>query len=120
MPGFELAFALHVDVPAWLAKEAILYQFVRAPGDLDRVWLPMRLHAAGRIDGISPQVIGKLPVSDDPGYHRSRVDANAHTQPFAFELVRTHMLAHLERQSREHLGMIGSLGRHAGCHHVAI
>src|SRR5512143_3898640 len=117
MPDLHLSLPLHLDASARLALEEFPYQGVRVLCDLDDVRLPMRLHPAGGVHRISPQIISELPVPDHPGHDRPRVDPDSQAQLPAREGMLAEVVAHLQRHAGESLGMIEAFGWHARRRH---
>ena len=76
-----LALDVHrpaLDKPRLVRQHRVrLHADLRAPGD------PGALHAGGHVHCVSPQVVRKLALPDDPRHHRPHVHAHphAHTPP---------------------------------------
>src|SRR6201996_5158570 len=120
MPDLHFTRSLDVYRPARFADEVILNQFVSCVCDLNGFALAVGFHPTGHVHSIAPQIIYELLPADDAGHHRARVHANAECQLPAAELTLGHTSLHLERQTRQRVGMVGTRARHAGDDHIAV
>ena len=75
--GLHGAFAFDLDFPAWLEPKLIFEIFVGPGTDLNVVRLTLRLHAAGDVHGVAPQIIDELVLSDHTGHYRTGMNADA-------------------------------------------
>src|SRR5262245_35936108 len=76
LPGLHFAFTFHVHHAAWLADKIALDEFVGGARNLNRPITAVRFHAAGGVDGVTPQVVNEFFATDDARHHRSGVDAD--------------------------------------------
>src|SRR5690606_7991171 len=76
------ALPFHLDDAARLERETgnVLYERVGGRGDVDPPGVAVGLHAAGRIDGVAPEVVLEFLDANDPGDDGTRVDADAHLE----------------------------------------
>src|SRR6266540_2172518 len=72
---FPLSF--HFDFAATLEGIFVFEVFVGGRGNLDGSQLAQRLHAAGDVHGVAPEVVDEFFASDDPGDDRPAADADA-------------------------------------------
>src|SRR3990170_7654040 len=79
-PGVHLIDTFGRDGATRFASKIIFDQLIRRPGDLDVPGQALGFHAAGGGGHLSPEVVLKLLVTDHPGYHRPRIDADAKAQ----------------------------------------
>src|SRR5215211_3101483 len=79
-PGDHLALALDGDRSPSLEAVAVAQAPVGAVGYLDAAGGPLGLHAAGGVDGVTPQVVDEPLRADDAGHHGAGVDADADRQ----------------------------------------
>src|SRR5688500_14653734 len=114
VPHLDLALPLDRDRPPRLALELVAEQLVRRAADLDPPRRPVRLHAAGRVDSIAPEVVEEALAADHARYHRARIDADPELEAEAADsFVRAHRLEHVERHERERASMVGAWCRNA-------
>ena len=79
-PRFHLALALHVDQPDRLDHEVVAQELPSRPRDLDLVRCSVRLHPAGHVHRVAPEVVEEAPTPDDAGHDRPGADADAEPQ----------------------------------------
>src|SRR5262249_25685532 len=81
IPRFHLPLALHRDGPPRLVDDLVIEQLLGRSRDLDPSRGPLRLHAAGSVYGVAPEVVEKPLPADHAGHDRSRVDPDPKLEP---------------------------------------
>src|SRR5262245_33007047 len=76
VPGLHFAFPLYIQRAARLTDKIVLDKFVGGAGNLNRSVAAVRFHAAGGVDGVTPQIVTELLATDDARHYRSGVDAD--------------------------------------------
>ncbi|KZR99794.1 Uncharacterized protein APZ42_004209, partial [Daphnia magna] len=80
-----------------------------------------RLHAAGHVDGVAPQVVGEFVHADHTRDHRATVDADADLQAGAMLLVEgIDGLEHGKRHVHHRIGVVHPRLGQATDQHVAV
>src|ERR1700757_4855397 len=120
VPGFDGTCTLDLDRPAGLAIEFTTDPVERIAGDVNDAALAVRLHPAGHIDRLAPEVVDEFAAADDARDHRAGVDADAEGEPSPAERAPSDLGLHVEREVDQSLGVIGARAWHAGGHHVAV
>ncbi len=120
-PGRGRPHALHLDGASPLAAEPGAEAIGHLAGDLDPARDARRLHAAGHVHGVAPDVVDELAAADDARDDRSVVHADAEGHPEApcrFDTVQR------RGQLECHVGHAGRVVRrpdgHATDHHVGV
>jgi len=77
---FPLALRLHFAARGEVEQASSLFtdQRIGRLADVHLSHFTAALHAAGRVHGIAPDVVGELLHAHDARYHRAGVDACAH------------------------------------------
>ena len=84
-------------------------------------WFTVRLHAAGEVDGVAPEIVGELMPTDHSGNHGPGVDANPHFKGKVSALHHaTKRFEHPECHCRNGLRMVVASHGYAGNRHVGI
>src|SRR5581483_7991813 len=120
VPDGHRALALDLGGAPRLAVEAVGDALVGALGDLHGAGRAVRLHAAGDVDGVAPQVVQEPLLPDDPGDHRAGVDPDPEAQAASPEHARLDQLLEAQPELRDGDRMVRPRIRHAGGDHVAI
>src|SRR5262245_65430748 len=81
VPDFHRAFAFDLDTSAWRAAKRVLNQLIAGRAHLDRAGLSVRLHPAGDIHRVAPQIVAEFLLPDHPRDDGTTVDADTPPQP---------------------------------------
>src|SRR6266508_4691050 len=74
--GLHLAFPFHIQGPTLLKVVALPQTLLCRRADVDSAGLPERLHPAGDVDRVAPQVVRELLLTDHAGDCRATADAD--------------------------------------------
>ena len=77
MKDLHGADVLDVDDAAGLSFKLIVEQRARGGGDLDESRLTLGFHAAGEVDGVTPEIVGEFFGADYAADDRAAVEADA-------------------------------------------
>src|SRR5205823_5449114 len=90
-------------------------------GDLDAARHAMRLHAAGQIHRVAPEIVNELPGANHPGDHGAGIDPNPELQRFAIVTTEARYLTpHLNRHRHYRLSVVVTRFRQPADDHVGI
>src|ERR1700738_3481494 len=120
IPRFDATCPLDFDRPTGLAIKFTTDKVEGIAGDLDDAALAVRLHAAGHIHRLAPQVVDEFPAADDAGDHRAGVNADAKDESPPAESSFADLRLHVEREVDQSLGVINARARHTCRDHVAV
>src|SRR4051812_31594431 len=79
-PGLDAALALDLDEPAGLEGVAILQLLEHRPRHLDGVRDAGRLHPAGQVHRVAPEIVDELAAADNARDDGAAVDADPKLQ----------------------------------------
>src|SRR5918993_4416121 len=111
--------ALDVDDAAGLADVGVLDEQPRGFTDVDAAGHSVRLHPAGGVDGVSPDVVLELRSADHTGDRRTRADAHPQLEEMATAAVMGG-LQHVQPEVDQHRSVVNARGGHTCGDHVGV